>query len=321
MPASGRSNPAIRRSVVVLPQPLGPSSARTSPASTSRSTSSTATHGAEALDPAPTTRRRSSADAPARAVTGGDPRKSGYPHLRWPRCTTPPRSTSSTILELEEEGVTPDARPPRRAARALGRGGVGDRRPPRRATATSSCTTTAASSSPTRAARSPPPSCAATASPSGCSLDVIGLEWEKVHREADRWEHAISADVEEKLVRAARRPGDVPARQPDPGLEAQRDRRRRRSRSPRPNPARSRWPRISEKLELSDDSLRLVAAARLIPGAAATVVVSREPDGVHGAHVGGREHGPVRGRRADLRLHELGVVPVSSDLPSARVSD
>ena len=31
-------------------------------------------------------------------------------------------------------------------------------------------------------------------------VDVIGLEWEKVHREADRWEHAISADVEEKLV-------------------------------------------------------------------------------------------------------------------------
>jgi DtxR family Mn-dependent transcriptional regulator len=30
--------------------------------------------------------------------------------------------------------------------------------------------------------------------------DVIGLEWEKVHREAARWEHAISADVEEKLV-------------------------------------------------------------------------------------------------------------------------
>jgi DtxR family Mn-dependent transcriptional regulator len=30
--------------------------------------------------------------------------------------------------------------------------------------------------------------------------DVIGLEWEKVHREADRWEHAISAEVEEKLV-------------------------------------------------------------------------------------------------------------------------
>ena len=65
-------------------------------------------------------------------------------------------------------------------------------------------------------------------------VDVIGLEWEKVHREADRWEHAISADVEEKLVRAARRPGDVPARQPDPGIEAPRQRRaHRRARAQR----------------------------------------------------------------------------------------
>src|SRR3984885_6655991 len=31
-------------------------------------------------------------------------------------------------------------------------------------------------------------------------VDVIGLEWEKVHREADRWEHAISDDVEAKLI-------------------------------------------------------------------------------------------------------------------------
>ena len=34
-PVSGRSNPAIRRSVVVLPQPDGPSSASISPAATS----------------------------------------------------------------------------------------------------------------------------------------------------------------------------------------------------------------------------------------------------------------------------------------------
>ena len=52
--------------------------------------------------------------------------------------------------------------------------------------------------------------------------DVIGLEWEKVHREADRWEHAISSDVEEKLVAAARRSGHVPARKPDPRLETRR---------------------------------------------------------------------------------------------------
>src|SRR2546421_7469344 len=42
-PSSGRSKPAISRSVVVFPEPDGPSSVKNSPASTSRSTWSTAT--------------------------------------------------------------------------------------------------------------------------------------------------------------------------------------------------------------------------------------------------------------------------------------
>jgi len=46
VPASGRSNPAIRRSIVVFPQPLGPSSEQISPRSTARSTPATA-----AVDP------------------------------------------------------------------------------------------------------------------------------------------------------------------------------------------------------------------------------------------------------------------------------
>ena len=41
-PASGRSNPAIRRSNVVFPQPLGPSSATNSPRSAQRLASRTA---------------------------------------------------------------------------------------------------------------------------------------------------------------------------------------------------------------------------------------------------------------------------------------
>ena len=79
-------------------------------------------------------------------------------------------------------------------------------------------------------------------------VDVIGLEWEKVHREADRWEHAISADVEEKLVVLLGDPATCPHGNPIPGsghrVDAQAWRRRP-----------SRWPsragcgceRISEK--------------------------------------------------------------------------
>ena len=48
-------------------------------------------------------------------------------------------------------------------------------------------------------------------------VDVIGLEWEKVHREADRWEHAISADVEEKLVELLGDPATCPHGNPIPG--------------------------------------------------------------------------------------------------------
>lgn len=47
--------------------------------------------------------------------------------------------------------------------------------------------------------------------------DVIGLEWEKVHKEADRWEHAISAEVEEKLVLLLGDPATCPHGNPIPG--------------------------------------------------------------------------------------------------------
>src|SRR6476620_6295978 len=52
-------------------------------------------------------------------------------------------------------------------------------------------------------------------------VDVIGLEWEKVHKEADRWEHAISAEVEEKLVELLGDPGTCPHGTPIPGPQRQ----------------------------------------------------------------------------------------------------
>jgi DtxR family Mn-dependent transcriptional regulator len=101
--------------------------------------------------------------------------------------------------------------------------------------------------------------------------DVIGLEWEKVHREADRWEHAISADVEEKLVELLGDPMTCPHGNPIPGT------RRTSKAAPAIQLASAdigpiTVARISEKLELDDESLRLLARARLIPGCTATVV-------------------------------------------------
>ena len=46
-------------------------------------------------------------------------------------------------------------------------------------------------------------------------IDVIGLDWEKVHDEACRWEHVISEDVERRLVDLLNAPTHVAVRQSD----------------------------------------------------------------------------------------------------------
>ena len=102
-------------------------------------------------------------------------------------------------------------------------------------------------------------------------VDVIGLEWEKVHREADRWEHAISSDVEEKLVELLGDPATCPHGNPIPGSK--------QSANAAPTVALSRSVpgpvvvrRVNERLEIDDDGIRLLAAAHMTPGRSATVV-------------------------------------------------
>ncbi|MFI5047368.1 MAG: metal-dependent transcriptional regulator [Acidimicrobiia bacterium] len=110
-------------------------------------------------------------------------------------------------------------------------------------------------------------------------VDVIGLEWEKVHREADRWEHAISADVEAKLVTLLGDPATCPHGNPIPGSSHVPD---TLTATPltQSEPGRIVVRRISEKIEINESWLDFLAQANLIPGSGATVV-SSGPDGVH----------------------------------------
>jgi len=109
--------------------------------------------------------------------------------------------------------------------------------------------------------------------------DVIGLEWEKVHREADRWEHAISSDVEEKLVELLGDPATCPHGNPIPGSKRA-GRKQKMIALAVAAPGAVTVARISEKLELSDAGLKLVAEARLMPGCSATIV-ERNAEGIH----------------------------------------
>jgi DtxR family Mn-dependent transcriptional regulator len=49
-------------------------------------------------------------------------------------------------------------------------------------------------------------------------VDVIGLQWEKVHAEACRWEHVMSEEVERRLMKVLNNPTTSPYGNPIPGL-------------------------------------------------------------------------------------------------------
>ena len=121
-------------------------------------------------------------------------------------------------------------------------------------------------------------------------VDIIGLEWEKVHREADRWEHAISADVEEKLVTLLGDPATCPHGNPIPGSG-------HKVEGPTSVPLTQLQPgpvivrRISEKLEIDDDAIAFLAGAELVPGSNA-VVVSTSTEGVEITSAAGEQTVP-----------------------------
>lgn len=106
-------------------------------------------------------------------------------------------------------------------------------------------------------------------------LDVIGLEWWKVHREAERWDAAITPDVERRLVELLGDPATCPHGNPIPGAPA----------SAEPHPVLTldaapigpvRVVRIVEALEEDDEALQLLEMSGFLPGRDAEVKDRRD---------------------------------------------
>jgi len=99
--------------------------------------------------------------------------------------------------------------------------------------------------------------------------DVIGLGWDKAHEEAGRWEHVISDEVEDLLVRLLGNPSTCPHGNPIPGAAP----------PARPLAAlaacapgdRVRLERVTEQVEIDQEALSYLADNGLTPGADAQV--------------------------------------------------
>lgn len=108
--------------------------------------------------------------------------------------------------------------------------------------------------------------------------DVIGLDWPKIHREAGRWEHVISDDVEARLVELLGDPATCPHGNPIPGSRSPQERAGQRPLGDSEEGDLIRLERISEDVEMDMDALVYLDEHRFVPGTTATVV-SRAPDG------------------------------------------
>jgi len=109
-------------------------------------------------------------------------------------------------------------------------------------------------------------------------VDVIGLEWHKVHREAGRWEHVISDDVEARLVELLGDPATCPHGNPIPGSHTEVPAVPTQPLAEVAVGEQVRLLRISEEVELNLGSLTLLDEGGFIPGVVARVA-SRDPEG------------------------------------------
>jgi DtxR family transcriptional regulator, Mn-dependent transcriptional regulator len=119
-------------------------------------------------------------------------------------------------------------------------------------------------------------------------VDVIGLEWEKAHREADRWEHAISADVEAKLVLLLGDPATCPHGNPIPGSEYIAPDAQRLADIDVGHPFTVT--RIPEELEFAPGLLDFLEESAIQPGRTGMVTAS-SPDGTITVEIDGRHIG------------------------------
>ncbi|HET6963475.1 MAG TPA: metal-dependent transcriptional regulator [Acidimicrobiales bacterium] len=106
--------------------------------------------------------------------------------------------------------------------------------------------------------------------------DIIGLPWDKAHIEAGRWEHVISDEVEALLVERLGHPTTCPHGNPIPGTGTTRP--VTVVLADRNLGEHVRLERVTEMVELDQESLAYLSAHGFLPGTEATIT-SRAPDG------------------------------------------
>jgi DtxR family Mn-dependent transcriptional regulator len=118
--------------------------------------------------------------------------------------------------------------------------------------------------------------------------DMLGLSWAEAHKEAGKWEHVISDNVERAIVRVLDNPTTCPHGNPIPGSDYA---------APAAVPlvdlgvgAGFTVSRIPEELEFSPGLLEFLEEAEVLPGRRGTITAT-SPDGTTTVEIDGRHVG------------------------------
>lgn len=118
--------------------------------------------------------------------------------------------------------------------------------------------------------------------------DMLGLSWAVAHHEAGKWEHVISADVEEAMMRVLNDPTTCPHGNPIPGSDYH---------APDAGPLAALGvgtgftvTRIPEELEFAPGLLEFLETSSITPGKKGTVTAA-SPDGTMTVEIGGHHIG------------------------------
>jgi DtxR family Mn-dependent transcriptional regulator len=132
--------------------------------------------------------------------------------------------------------------------------------------------------------------------------EVLDVPWDEVHAEAERWEHVLSEELEDRIDERLGFPTSDPHGAPIPGRDGAIER-------PASIPLHELEPGQSATvIEVSDrdpDLLRYVGRIGLVPGATLTLVAAEPFGGGFAIHVGGEAHVVGREVAGELFVGEV----------------
>jgi DtxR family transcriptional regulator, Mn-dependent transcriptional regulator len=132
--------------------------------------------------------------------------------------------------------------------------------------------------------------------------EVLGVPWDEVHDEAERWEHVLSEGVEDRIDAVLGFPTSDPHGSPIPARDGSIDRPERLPLAEL-DPGQSAV--IAEVSDRDGEVLRYLAEAGLVPSAAVTVVAVEPFDGPLTLRVEGKQRVLAHELARDLLVSEV----------------